>query len=268
MFIKLIVKAFLPVFLIASAAHAADTRTIPVPIMKPVMYTTTPSFSDYKVDSVIDGANFAGHYRAEVTSGCGTECRVLTIIDLNTGQVVHNKGYGSSGVEYYPDSRLLLLNPFNSHYNKIGSSHYKVKKFYRWNGKTLKLFAEEDWSESVELEVEGDNLDHINYLESPDVGGWKSVSYTEDGRVFKAIALNAEAASLKAYFRCQQSSNTCVIGVDAPKNWTVKVGVCQQAKYRFVSLAVSSDGKNFKPDNRLDNLSANQVKECKEHYSF
>lgn len=62
-------------------------------------------------------ANFAGHFRL-VELGCGTDCRTLAIVDLDTGRVfvpketeatVHGLRCATKVVLFAPDSRLLVL---------------------------------------------------------------------------------------------------------------------------------------------------------------
>jgi len=54
-----------------------------------------------------DGADFAGHYSI-MMAGCGTECQVIAITNVITGDVVVETS-ARAGAEYYPDSQLLIL---------------------------------------------------------------------------------------------------------------------------------------------------------------
>lgn len=54
------------------------------------------------------GARFAGHY-AVASWGCGSDCRVLAIIDLRTGRVSFGPG-AEMDYEFHRNSRLLIAN--------------------------------------------------------------------------------------------------------------------------------------------------------------
>lgn len=59
-----------------------------------------------------DTSNFAGHYTL-VYWGCGSNCKSSMIIDRQTGKI-YDSPSSSLGYEYYPDSRMLLVNPPDS----------------------------------------------------------------------------------------------------------------------------------------------------------
>jgi hypothetical protein len=57
-----------------------------------------------------EGVNFAGHY-VLVEWGCGSPCQEHAIVDAHTGTVYVIPGETNWGVDYKPDSKLLILNP-------------------------------------------------------------------------------------------------------------------------------------------------------------
>lgn len=54
------------------------------------------------------GPNFAGHFTL-VAWGCGSSCQEWAIIDARTGQVFDWLIRSTAGAEFYPDSRLLIV---------------------------------------------------------------------------------------------------------------------------------------------------------------
>ena len=54
------------------------------------------------------GPNFADHYTL-ASWGCGSSCQVWAIIDAKTGRVFPKLLQSTAGAEFYPDSRLLIL---------------------------------------------------------------------------------------------------------------------------------------------------------------
>lgn len=95
------------------------------------------------------GAKFAGHY-AVATWGCGSDCQMIAIIDVENGKVT----FGPSAeldFEYRSDSRLLVANspsavqesirefsgcPDKDNYWAV-TSHY-----YEWTGTQFQLIAD------------------------------------------------------------------------------------------------------------------------------
>jgi hypothetical protein len=56
-----------------------------------------------------ENINFAGHY-CFVSWGCGSECFVSVIVDALTGKIYDGVG-ATSGFDFKPDSRMLVVNP-------------------------------------------------------------------------------------------------------------------------------------------------------------
>ena len=54
--------------------------------------------------------NFAGAY-VLAAWGCGTECQRFAVIDLRDGRVDVDTAIAPLGVEFRPDSRLVVINP-------------------------------------------------------------------------------------------------------------------------------------------------------------
>ncbi len=112
-------------------------------LISPINAQSLPRFEDYKIDvykgKTVDPrppapsdrqlrcclwfedsgpVNFAGRYRLTEDT-CGSECRTVHIVDRATGRHFVAGSYGSSyiftyrdlpdGVEYRPDSRLLIV---------------------------------------------------------------------------------------------------------------------------------------------------------------
>jgi hypothetical protein len=58
------------------------------------------------------GPNFAGHYTV-VTWGCGSDCRMIAVVDARTGRVYIAPFTVSPGIgeDFRSDSRLFIANP-------------------------------------------------------------------------------------------------------------------------------------------------------------
>ena len=54
------------------------------------------------------GPNFAGHFTL-VTWGCGSPCQDWAIVDAQTGRVFESVIRSTAGAEFYPNSRLLII---------------------------------------------------------------------------------------------------------------------------------------------------------------
>lgn len=82
----------------------------------PIDFTSNANATDFKTRVVnayqSDKANFAGHYTF-VFWGCGTACQSGLLVDRNTGKIF-DVPTASLGYEFYPDSRLLMVNPPDS----------------------------------------------------------------------------------------------------------------------------------------------------------
>ncbi|MAF80162.1 hypothetical protein CL629_03735 [bacterium] len=63
------------------------------------------------IEGTKEGVNFAGYY-AVSEWGCGAGCQSHAIVDVRSGEIVFY-GLGSQyGVEHYPESYLLIANPY------------------------------------------------------------------------------------------------------------------------------------------------------------
>lgn len=61
-------------------------------------------------EGAAEGPNFAGAYTL-VSWGCGTQCQQWAVVDARTGRV-HGFPFDSGlGVDFRPDSRLVVVNP-------------------------------------------------------------------------------------------------------------------------------------------------------------
>jgi len=59
-----------------------------------------------------ENVNFAGHY-CFVYWGCGSECFVSMVVDALTGKIYDGVG-ATSGFDFKPDSKMLIVNPPDS----------------------------------------------------------------------------------------------------------------------------------------------------------
>jgi hypothetical protein len=65
-------------------------------------------------EAVSHGVAAAGHF-AVAHWGCGTNCSQFALVDLQTGEIDHDpKRILARGLEYRPDSQLIVLNPWNA----------------------------------------------------------------------------------------------------------------------------------------------------------
>jgi hypothetical protein len=72
---------------------------------KDARYFRTRLRNEYEADT----SNFGGHYTF-IDWGCGSPCQNSLLIDRQTGKI-YDSPEASLGYEYYPDSRMLLVNP-------------------------------------------------------------------------------------------------------------------------------------------------------------
>jgi hypothetical protein len=98
-----------------------------------------------------EGPDFAGHY-AIMSQGCGSDCSIIMIVDVQTGQIYSTPFVGVNGCPYHMNevfsyrlnSRLFVLTgsleiPDEPHHTfKDGPCgvHY-----FEWNGTTLRLLV-------------------------------------------------------------------------------------------------------------------------------
>jgi len=95
------------------------------------------------------GPNFAGRYSL-VSWGCGTECQMIGIVDLPTGEVLGIEGerhfpIASRGVEFRLSSKLLILDPPCSDLHvscESGASARTPVRYYRITETGLSLIFE------------------------------------------------------------------------------------------------------------------------------
>jgi|GEM_PF-2494142 len=93
-------------------------------------YPQALNFQTRIEDSYREGPNFAGKY-VLVVIGCGTNCEHLTLINYETGEVLSHGLNASHGFEFYPDSRLLVVNPpENLDHLEEGDLFYEVESKY------------------------------------------------------------------------------------------------------------------------------------------
>lgn len=94
------------------------------------------------------GANFAGHF-AVVSWGCGNECQGTLVVDVKAGQVLGVVGNSdvltsANGVEFRPDSRLLIVDPPCPENNRsclsLGNSSIPVR-YYLLEKKGLRFLC-------------------------------------------------------------------------------------------------------------------------------
>jgi hypothetical protein len=88
------------------------------------------------------GPNFAGHYTV-ATWGCGSDCRMVAVIDAITGKVYFAPFQVSTGASFHVDSRLLVANESEIERYLAGEEMLDVYMpgWYIWrNGKFIQIF--------------------------------------------------------------------------------------------------------------------------------
>jgi hypothetical protein len=88
------------------------------------------------------GPNFAGHYTV-ATWGCGSDCRMVAVIDAITGKVFFAPFQVSTGASFRIDSRLLVANESEIERYLGGEAMLDVYMpgWYVWrNGRFLQIF--------------------------------------------------------------------------------------------------------------------------------
>jgi hypothetical protein len=88
----------------------------------------------YKKDSM----NFAGHY-CIVNWRCGAPCQQFAVIDLKDGKV-YDGLMTPLGFDFYPNSRMILVNPPNYEGYYDSSCVYCRPEIWVWDEKTKKFF--------------------------------------------------------------------------------------------------------------------------------
>lgn len=110
-----------------------------------VIFYNNPQARKYRTvlrNGVKQGVNFAGHYTV-VIWGCGTSCQSFAIVDQISGRVYFTKELSlvsyadywakDYGLNFRPDSRLLIVNGSPDEDKDIG------RYFYEWKDNKLKL---------------------------------------------------------------------------------------------------------------------------------
>jgi hypothetical protein len=87
-------------------------------------------------------ADFAGHYGVN-TWGCGSECIQIGIVNLRNGKVYMPGVMANVGVEFRPNSRLIIVNPPAKLKEGVGDvrppADYLQTEYYLWDGSRMRL---------------------------------------------------------------------------------------------------------------------------------
>jgi hypothetical protein len=146
-----------------SALQVAGSSTIDTGLIK---FESKYSFNDFKVTSLFTGPkaainyrsnvlareyktvitegykkgsmNFAGHY-CIVNWRCGFPCQNSAVIDLKDGKV-YDGLMTPLGFDFYPNSRMILVNPPNYEGYYDSSCVYCRPEIWLWDEKTKKFF--------------------------------------------------------------------------------------------------------------------------------
>jgi TonB family protein len=83
-----------------------------------------------------EGVNFAGHYSV-VTWGCGSDCRMVTVVDSRFGNVFFAPFTISAGAEFHVSSRLFIANPLevDEYISGAPTPDYYQPRWYVWAGR-------------------------------------------------------------------------------------------------------------------------------------
>lgn len=87
---------------------------------------------------------FAGRY-VVLTTGCGTAFQCGAIVDLQNGRPAAALPPATTGYDYRPGSRLLIVNgevPPQADYHQYWEN---TTYYYLWNGREFDLIAEDPW---------------------------------------------------------------------------------------------------------------------------
>ena len=82
-----------------------------------------------------NGPNFAGELTV-VEWGCGTSCQQAAIIKTRTGRIVAPLLTITRGADYYPDSRLMVVDPVLEP-DILGGFGPPFVRYFAWTGSRL-----------------------------------------------------------------------------------------------------------------------------------
>lgn len=107
-------------------------------------YSESPwafDMSDNFEEAYTDGMNFAGHFII-IEWECGDDCYTVSVVNAKTGMVYD--GITVKGrYDYYPDSRLLIVNPHDDYYIEDDAPELEIK-MYVWEEAEFVELIEED----------------------------------------------------------------------------------------------------------------------------
>ena len=95
------------------------------------------------------GPNFAGHFTL-VSWGCGASCQTWAIVDARTGKVFESTAQSTAGAEFYPNSRLLILDSPKAVRDTLGGpppadcSYCGTPDAFEWTGAEWRAVAGAD----------------------------------------------------------------------------------------------------------------------------
>ncbi len=122
-----------------------------LPVVEKVNLESHPRAKEYKTilqDARGKKANFAYSYYV-VEFGCGSDCQNYFIIDTKTGNV-YFPGVGSiAGVEFYPTSKMFVVNPPTNLYDLYGNNREgsqigdQFSEFYVWENNEMKFIKKD-----------------------------------------------------------------------------------------------------------------------------
>jgi hypothetical protein len=129
-------KIKLPLF----SNYPAEALTVsPLP---PINLSSHPIGSTFKTRiSAVNNEkpNFAGKYSI-VPWGCGSNCMTGVIIDRNTGTILGSLPFiMEHGYEAYPDSSLIIVDPYIPDPADVRYDHSYPTYFYNWTREEFRL---------------------------------------------------------------------------------------------------------------------------------
>lgn len=92
---------------------------------------------------------FGGYY-VVLTTGCGTALQCGVIVDLRTGEIAGQLPTATTGYEFRPNSRLLVVNPEVPDPDEYHLFWDNATFYLEWNGRDFDLIAEEQWPAEAE----------------------------------------------------------------------------------------------------------------------
>lgn len=224
----------------AEAAYSGEVALLNTDDMDPFEV----EFMTYDAEVAPD---FAGRYFVS-GRGCGTECQVYGIADLSTGSYIPVPHTARLGVEYQPDSRLLIVNEREQALGFCGDDLDRGPTIYYYlmEPEGLKLLLERPVV--CPIGTEGGLVEPVTYLKRAYASAASEESYPPTLEAFYEFASAELRKLMDLEFAVRDERGLGVIdfgvAVDG-QDWRLTDLTVQEVKRTSTELVIEARFKNF-----------------------